>query len=55
MYVDAKHFASKRDSKSLNMKNAKSWKIIWNIANKAYKLDILQQIKNAGLTAIFHP
>ena len=40
VYVDARHFAGKKDSKSLSMKNAGPWKIIHNIANKAYKLDI---------------
>ena len=54
VYVDARHFTSKKDSKSLSMKNAGPWKIVCNIANKAYELDILQQIKKAGLTPIFH-
>ena len=54
VYVNARHFASKRDSKSLSMKNAGPWKIVCNIANKAYKLEILQQMKEAGLTPIFH-
>ena len=55
VYVDARHFASKRDSKSLSMKNARPWKIVCNIDNKAYELDIPQQMKDAGLTPIFHP
>ena len=55
VYVDAKHFASERDSKSLSMKNAGPWKIVRNIANKAYELEIPQQMKEAGLTHIFHP
>ena len=55
MYVDVWHFAGKRESKSLSIKNAGLWKIIQNIANKAYKLDIPQHMKDAGLTAIFHP
>ena len=55
VYVDARHFASERDSKSLSMKNAGPWKVIWNIGNKAYELDISQQMKNAGLTPVFHP
>ena len=55
VYVDARHFAGKRDSKSLSMKNAGPWKIVRNIANKAYKLEIPQQMKEAGLTFIFHP
>lgn len=37
MYVDAQHFASKRDSKFFSMKNAGCWKIIKNINNKANK------------------
>ena len=55
VYVDARHFASEQDSKSLSMKNAGPWKIICNINNKAYELDILRQMKDAGLTPIFHP
>ena len=53
--VDAKHFASGRDSESLSMKNAGPWKITQNIAGKAYKLDIPQHMKDAGLTPVFHP
>lgn len=37
------------------MKKTKPWKIIQNIANKTYKLEILQQIKDAELTPVFHP
>ena len=55
MYINAKHFASERDNKSLSSKNAGPWKIIRNIANKAYKLDLPQQMKDAGLTPVFHP
>ena len=54
IYVNARHFASERDSKSLSMKNVGPWKIVCNIANKAYELDIPQQMREAGLTAIFH-
>ena len=55
MYVDARHFASKKDKKSLNLKNAELWEIVQNINNKAYKLEILQTLKDADLTQIFHP
>ena len=54
VYIDARHFASERNSKSLSMKNAGPWKIVCNIANKTYKLEISQQMKEAGLTPIFH-
>ena len=54
VYVDARHFASERDSKSLSMKNAGPWKIVCNIDNKAYELDIPQQMKDAELAPIFH-
>ena len=54
MYVDARHFASERDKKSLDLKNARPWKIIWNIDNKAYKLAIPQNLKERGLIPIFH-
>ena len=52
--MDARHFGSKRNSKSLSTKNAGPWQIIKNIANKAYKLDISQQMKDAGVTPVFH-
>ena len=55
VYVDARHFASKKDSRSLSMKNAGPWKIVRNIANKAYELEIPQQMKEARLTPICHP
>ena len=55
VYVNAWHFTGERKSKSLSMKNAGPWKILQNIANKAYELDIPQHMKDAGLTAIFHP
>ena len=55
VYVDAKHFANERESKSLSSKNARPWKIIKNIANKAYKLEIPQQIKDASLILVFYP
>ena len=54
VYMDARHFAS-QDSKSLSVKNAGPWKIVRNIANKAYELDIPQQIRDAGLIPVFHP
>ena len=54
VYVDARHFAG-RDSKSLSVKNAGTWKIICNIANRAYELEIPQQMKDVGLTPVFHP
>ena len=53
VYVDARHFAG-RESKSLSVKNAGPWKIVWNIANKAYELDIPQHMRDAGLTPVFH-
>ena len=54
--MDARHCnAGYCESKSLGSKNAGPWKIIRNIANKAYKLEIPQQMKDAGLTAVFHP
>ena len=55
MYVDARHFAFESDKKLLDLKNAGPWKIVWNIDNKAYELDIPKTLKNVGLTPIFHP
>lgn len=53
--MDTRHFASAQDSKLLSMKNAEPWQIVRNIDNKAYKLEIFQQMKDASLTLIFHP
>ena len=55
VYVYTRHFASGKSSKSLSMKNAGPWKIVCNIANKVYELDIPQHMKDAGLTPVFHP
>ena len=55
VYVNAKHFASERPSRSLSFKNTGPWKIIRIIDNKAYELEIPDQLKNVGLTPIFHP
>ena len=55
VYVDARHFASKKNSKLLSMKNTGLWKIICSIENKAFELNIPQQIKDAKLTLVFHP
>ena len=55
VYVDARHFVSEKDKKSLDLKNTELWKIVRNIDNKAYELDISKTLKNAGLTPISHP
>ena len=55
VYVNAKHFASERPSRSLSFKNAGPWKIIRIIDNKAYKLEIPDQLKNVGLTHLRRP
>ena len=55
VYVNAKHLASERPSRSLSFKNVGLWKIIRIIDNKAYELEIPDQLKNVGLTPIFHP
>ena len=54
MYIDARHFTSERDKKLLDLKNARPWKIVWNINNKASKLAIPETLKDADLTPIFH-
>ena len=54
VYVDAKDFASEKDKKLLDLKNARLWEIIWNIDNKVYELALLETLKDAGLTSIFH-
>ena len=55
VYVDARYFSTSNcESKSLSLKNAGPWKSIWNIGNKAYEVDIPQQIKETELTPIFH-
>ena len=55
VYVDARHFASEKDKKSLDLKNAGPWEIVKNINNKAYKLAIPKTLKDAGVTPIFYP
>ena len=55
VYVDARYFMSKRDKKSLDLKKAGPWEIVQNIDNKTFELAILQTLKDAGLTPIFHP
>ena len=55
IYVDARHFTSKKNSKSLSMKNVGPWKIVCNIENKVYELDIPQQMRDTELTPVFHP
>ena len=54
VHIDARYFASERDKKLLNLKNAGLWKIIQNINNKVYDLDIPKTLKEAGLTSIFY-
>ena len=44
-----------KDKKLLNLKNAGLWKIVENIDNKTFKLDILQTLKDTGLITIFYP
>ena len=39
----------------LSMKNARPWRIVCNIDNKAYELDIPQQMRDVRLALIFHP
>ena len=55
VYVGARHFASERDKKLLDLKNTEPWKIVRNINNKAYELAISETLKDAGLRLIFHP
>lgn len=55
VYVNSKDFTTQRQSRSLSSKNVGPWKIIRNIDNKAYELEIPEQLKSAGLTSIFHP
>ena len=54
VYMDARHFASEKSKKLLDLKNARPWKISKIIDNKAYKLEIPQHIKDAVLIPIFH-
>ena len=55
VYMDARYFAFERDKKLMDLKNARPWKIIQNIDNKAYELAIPQSLKEKGLTLIFDP
>ena len=53
--MDTRHFASERDKKLLDLKNVGPWKIIQNINNKVYELEIPQTLKDASFTLIFRP
>ena len=55
VYVDARHFAGERPSKSLGFKNLGPWKITRVIDNKAYEVDLPEHFRKAGVTPIFHP
>jgi hypothetical protein len=46
---------AEQPSRSLGIKNAGLWEIIYIINNKAYKVKLLEHLKQAGLTPIFHP
>ena len=54
VYVNVKDFFSARQSKSLNFKNFESWRIVKNIDNKAYELNIFENLKSARVVPIFH-
>lgn len=54
IYVDTRHFALEQENRLLETKNAGRWKIVKNIDIKAYKLEILQNMKDKRLTLIFH-
>lgn len=55
VYVDARHFAAERASKSLGYKNAGPWRIKRVIDNKAYELELPDYMVTAGVCSIFHP
>jgi reverse transcriptase-like protein/integrase-like protein len=55
VYVDARHFAAKRESKSLGYKNAGPWPITRVIDNKAYELALPDHMIAAGICPVFHP
>jgi hypothetical protein len=55
VYVDARHFAGERPSKSLGSKNMGPWKITRVIDNKAYEVELPEDLKRANVTPIFHP
>ena len=54
MYINVKDFTTKRQSRSLSSKNVESWKILKNINNKAYELNISEHLRKIKLTSIFH-
>jgi transposase InsO family protein len=55
VYVDARHFAAERPSRSLGQKYAGPWAIKRVIDNKAYEIDLPDHLIKSGLTSIFHP
>jgi hypothetical protein len=54
VYMDACHFNLQRNSESLALKNLRLWLIKRVINGKAYKVELLIHILNAGVTPIFH-
>ena len=54
VYVNVKNFFFARQSKSLSSKNLESWRIVRNIDNKTYKLNIFKNLKSARIVSIFH-
>jgi len=55
VYVDARHFAAERPSRSLGQKYAGPWPIKRVIDNKAYEVELPDYLEKSGLTPIFHP
>ena len=55
VYVDARHFAGERPSKSLGSKNMGPWKITRVIHDKTYEVELPEDLKRANVTPIFHP
>jgi hypothetical protein len=54
MYVNVKHFSSKRSNRFLTIKNVRLWKTVRVINNKAYKLKLSKHLKATKLISIFH-
>jgi hypothetical protein len=54
VYVDARHFAAERASKSLGYKNAGPWRVTRVIDGKAYELELPDYMVTAGVCPIFH-
>lgn len=55
VFIDTRHFANDRTSKSLGFKRIGPCAIVRSIDNKAYEVALPQSLADAGVSNVFHP